>query len=317
MLHGFNYQSGLAGKPTERLAVLAAGMEWVLDMQQHDAAREEEAESKKQARRRFPDAVLALSKAYALAAASEAAKTIREEIGFFQAIRAALVKSEPGKGKSAVEKDVAVQQLVSRAVVSTDIVDILSAVGIQSPDISILSDEFLAEVQDMKQRNLALEALQKLLNGQIKARSQSNVVEARKFSERLTEAVRRYHNNAITAAQLLEELIHMAKDVRAARARGEEEGLSEEEIAFYDALAENGSAKDVMGDEKLRIIAVELVMSIRGNISVDWMYRDSARAKLRIEIKKILKKYGYPPDLQDAAVQTVLQQAEVLAKSWC
>jgi type I restriction enzyme R subunit len=317
MLHGFNYQSGLAGKPTERLAVLAAGMEWVLDMQQRDAAREHEAEDKKQARRRFPDAVLALSKAYALAAASEAAKTIREEIGFFQAIRAALVKSEPGKGKSAVEKDVAVQQLVSRAVVSTDIVDILSAVGIQSPDISILSDEFLAEVQDMKQRNLALEALQKLLNGQIKARSQSNVVEARKFSERLTEAVRRYHNNAITAAQLLEELIHMAKDVRAARARGEEEGLSEEEIAFYDALAENGSAKDVMGDEKLRIIAVELVMSIRGNISVDWMYRDSARAKLRIEIKKILKKYGYPPDLQDAAVQTVLQQAEVLAKSWC
>ena len=316
MFHGFNYQSGLAGKPTERLAVLAAGMEWVLDMQQRDAAREHNIDAKKQARRRFPDAVLHLSVAYALAAASEAAKAIREEVGFFQAIRAALVKSEPDKGQSAAEKDVAVQQLVSRAVVSTDIVDILSAVGIQSPHISILSDEFLAEVQEMKQRNLALEALQKLLNGQIKARSQSNVVEARKFSERLTEAVRRYHNNAITAAQLLEELIHMAKDVRAARARGEEEGLSEEEIAFYDALAENGSAKDMMGDEKLRIIAVELVTSVRGNISVDWMHRDSARAKLRIEIKKILKKYGYPPDLQDAAVQTVLQQAEVLAKSW-
>ena len=316
MFHGFHYQSGLAGKPTERLAVLAAGMEWVLDMQQRDAAREHNIDAKKQARRRFPDAVLRLSVAYALAAASEAAKAIREEVGFFQAIRAALVKSEPGKGQSAPEKDVAVQQLVSRAVVSTDIVDILSAVGIQSPNISILSDEFLAEVQEMKQRNLALEALQKLLNGQIKARSQSNVVEARQFSERLTEAVRRYHNNAITAAQLLEELILMAKDVRAARARGEEEGLSEEEIAFYDALAENGSAKDMMGDEKLRIIAVELVTSVRGNISVDWMHRDSARAKLRIEIKKILKKYGYPPDLQDAAVQTVLQQAEVLAKSW-
>ena len=320
MFHGFDYHRGLAGKPTERLAALAAGMEWVLEMQQRDAAREQDAHAKKQARRRFPDAVLALSKAYALAAASDAAKAIREDVGFFQAIRAALVKSEPdnifGKGKSAAEKDRAVQQLVSQAVVSTDIVDILSAAGIQSPDISILSDEFLAEVQGMKQRNLALEALQKLLNGQIKARSESNVVEARTFSERLTEAVRRYHNNAITTAQLLEELIHMAKDFKAAQARGEEQGLSSEEIAFYDALAENGSAKDMMGDEKLRLIAVELVTSVRGNISVDWMHRDSARAKLRIEIKRILKKYGYPPDLQDAAVQTVLQQAETLAKSW-
>lgn len=226
------------------------------------------------------------------------------------------MKGEPGNGKTQAEVDVAVQQMVSRAVVSTEIVDILSAAGIKSPDISILSDEFLAEIQGMKKKNLALEALQKLINGEIKSRTKSNVVQSRKFSERLEAAVRRYHNNAITAAQLLEELISLAKDIKADRERGEEQGLSQEEIAFYDALAENESALQALGDDKLRVIATELVMSVRNNVSVDWMHRDSARAKLRIEVKKILKKYGYPPDLQDAAVQLVLQQAEVLAPLW-
>ncbi len=210
----------------------------------------------------------------------------------------------------------AVQQMVSRAVVSTEIVDILSAAGIKSPDISILSDEFLAEMQDMKKRNLALEALQKLINGEIRSRTKSNIVKSKKFSERLEEAMRRYHNNAITAAQLLEELISIAKDIKKERERGEEHNLTPEEIAFYDALAENDSAVQLMGDEKLRVIATELVVSVRGNISVDWMHRESARAKLRIEVKRILKKYGYPPDLQDAAVQMVLAQAEELAPLW-
>ncbi|MDD3182958.1 MAG: type I restriction endonuclease subunit R [Alphaproteobacteria bacterium] len=316
MFHGFDYLRGLHGTPAERLGIMAEALEWVLDQQQRDAAREQSEEAKKQVRRKFPDAVVGLSKAYALAATSPEAGRIRDEVGFFQAIRAALMKGEPGKGKTQAEVDVAVQQMVSRAVVSTEIVDILSAAGIKSPDISILSEEFLAEIQGMKKKNLALEALQKLINGEIKSRTKSNVVQSRKFSERLEAAVRRYHNNAITAAQLLEELIAIAKDIKADRERGEEQGLSEEEIAFYDALAENESAIELLGDAKLRVIATELVISVRNNVSVDWMHRDSARAKLRIEVKKILKKYGYPPDLQDAAVQLVLQQAEVLAPLW-
>lgn len=316
MFHGFDYLRGLRGTPAERLGIMAEALEWVLDQQQRDAAREQSEEAKKQVRRKFPDAVVGLSKAYALAATSPEAGRIRDEVGFFQAIRATLMKGEPGKGKTQAEVDVAVQQMVSRAVVSTEIVDILSAAGIKSPDISILSDEFLAEIHGMKKKNLALEALQKLINGEIKSRTQSNVVQSRKFSERLEAAVRRYHNNAITAAQLLEELISIAKDIKADRERGEEQGLSEEEIAFYDALAKNESALQLLGDDKLRVIATELVISVRNNVSVDWMHRESARAKLRIEVKKILKKYGYPPDLQDAAVQLVLQQAEVLAPLW-
>lgn len=316
MFHGFDYQRGLKGTPAERLATMAEALEWILDQQHRDAEKEQTEDAKKAILRKFPDAVVGLSRAYALAATSPEAGNIRDDVGFFQAIRAALIKSEPGKGKTQAEIDVAVQQMVSRAVVSTEIVDILSAAGIKSPDISILSDEFLAEIQGMKKKNLALEALQKLINGEIKSRTKSNVVQSKKFSERLEAAVRRYHNNAITAAQLLEELIAIAKDIKADRERGEEQGLSEEEIAFYDALAENDSALQLLGDDKLRVIATELVISVRNNISVDWMHRDSARAKLRIEVKKILKKYGYPPDLQDVAVQTVLQQAEVLAPLW-
>jgi len=316
MFHGFDYQRGLKGSPADRLSAMAEALEWILDQQHKESENEENEEAKKAVRRKFPDAVIGLSRSYALAATSPEAGKIRDDVGFFQAIRAALIKSEPGKGRTQAETDIAVQQMVSRAVVSTEIIDILSAAGIKSPDISILSDEFLAEIQGMKKKNLALEALQKLINGEIKSRTKSNVVQSRKFSERLEAAVRRYHNNAITAAQLLEELIAIAKDIKADRERGEEQGLSEEEIAFYDALAENDSAMKLLGDDKLRVIATELVLSVRSNVSVDWMHRDSARAKLRIEVKKVLKKYGYPPDLQDAAVQMVLQQAEALAPLW-
>jgi type I restriction enzyme, R subunit len=316
MFHGFDFARGLKGKPAERLTVMAEALEWILDLQQREAAQETSEEAKKKALRRYADNVLALTKAFALASASDEAAKIRDAVGFFQAIRAALIKSEPGKDIARSEKDFAVQQLISRAVVSTEIIDILHAAGMKSPDISILSDEFLAEIQGFKKKNLALEALQKLINGEIKSRSKSNIVQSRKFSERLEEAMRRYHNNTITATQLLEELIKIAHEIRASRLKGEEEGLSQEEIAFYDALAENKSAIELMGDDKLKVIAIELVKSVRSNVSVDWMHKESARARLRIEVKKILKKYGYPPDLQDAAVQTVLQQAEVLAPLW-
>ena len=316
MFHGFDYRTGLTGSPQERLAALAGAIEWVLDMQQSEAARESTEEGKKRAHRRFNDAVLALSKAFALAAASDDAREVRDEVGFFQTVRAALAKSAPGAGKTSAERDLAVQQIVSRAVVSTEIVDILKAAGLETPDISILSDEFLAEVQGMEKKNLALEALRKLLNGEIRSRTRVNVVQARAFSERLEEAIARYHTNAITTTEVIQELINLAKDIRAAHRRGEEEGLSQEEISFYDALAQNESAVEVMGNDQLRVIAHELLSNLKNNVSVDWQHRESARARMRILVKRILRKYGYPPDLQDAAVQTVLQQAEVLSARW-
>ena len=316
MLHGFDYRAGLTGSPQERLAALAGAIEWVLDMQQREASRESTEEGKKRAHRRFNDAVLALSKAFALAAASDEAREVRDEVGFFQTVRAALAKSAPGAGKTSAERDLAVQQIVSRAVVSTEIVDILKAAGLETPDISILSDEFLAEVQGMEKKNLAMEALRKLLNGEIRSQSRVNVVQARAFSERLEEAIARYHTNAITTTEVIQELINLAKDIRAAHRRGEEEGLSREEISFYDALAQNESAVEVMGNDQLRVIAHELLSNLKNNASVDWQHRESARARMRILVKRILRKYGYPPDLQDAAVQTVLQQAEVLSARW-
>ncbi|EMN8778011.1 type I restriction endonuclease subunit R [Pseudomonas aeruginosa] len=316
MYHGFDYVSAMSGTPQERLAMMAGAIEWILDLQQKLAAKENTEEGKKNAHRRYQDAVLALSKAFALASASDEARDIREEVGFFQAIRAALVKSSADSGVSQQERELAIQQIISRAVVSTEIVDILAAAGIKSPDISILSDEFLAEVQQMEKKNLALEALRKLINDGIRSRSKANLVQTKAFSERLEDAVARYHANAITTAEVLQELIQLAKDIRAARQRGEESGLSDEEIAFYDALAENESAVQMMGDDKLRLIAHELLVSLRENVSVDWAHRDSARARMRVLVKRILRKYGYPPNLQDTAVQTVLQQAEALSSRW-
>ena len=316
MFHGFDHQAGLTGSPQERLVALAGAIEWVLEMQQREAAGESTEEGKKRAHRRFNDAVLALTKAFALAAASDEARGIRDEVGFFQTVRSALAKSVSGTGKSSAERDLAVQQIISRAVVSTNIIDILEAAGLDTPDISILSDEFLNEVQGMEKKNLALEALRKLISSEIRSQSRVNVVQTRAFSDRVEEAIARYHNNAITTAEVIQKLIVLAKDIRAAYQRGEEEGLSEEEISFYDALAQNESAVEVMGNDHLRVIAHDLLSSLKSTASVDWQHRGSARAKMRVLVKRILRKYGYPPDLQDAAVQTILQQAEVLSAKW-
>ena len=316
MFHGFDYRSGLAGTPQKMLETLAGAINWVLDFQQRESERETTEDGKKRANRRFKDAVLNLSKAFALAAASDEARCIRDEVGFFQTVRAGLVKGTSGDGGSSAKRDLAVQQIVSRAVVSTDIVDILKAAGLKSPDISILSDGFLAEIAGMKMKNLALEALRKLIGGDLRSRSQVNVVQARGFAQRLEEAIARYHSNTVTTAEVLQELIGLAKELRTAHERGEVEGLSEEEVAFYDALSENDSAVEVMGNDHLRVIAHELLSGLRSNASVDWQHRESARARMRVLVKRILRKYGYPPDLQAGAVQTVLQQAEALSEQW-
>ena len=314
LLHGFNYRPGIEGQPRERLICLGGAIDWVLKWQESQAARQKSEEDKKRAHRRFLDMVLELSKAYALASASDEARAIRDEVGFFQAIRAALAKTTATGNISERDRAFAVQQLVDRAVASSEIIDILKVAGLQSPDISILSDEFLMEIGKMEKKNLALEALKKLLAGEIVSRSKSNLVESKAFSNRLEEAVARYHAGAISAAEMIQELIELAKDMKAARARGEEMGLSQEEVAFYMALAENESAVEAMGDEKLRLIAHELLEQLRSNVTVDWHQRESARARMRVLVKRILKKYGYPPDLADEAVQTVLAQAEILLR---
>lgn len=264
MFHGFDCGPGMHGTPSQRLKSLAEALEWIL-ARQHEAAQQERTdEAKKAAHRRFQDAVLALSKAFALAAASDEAKAIRDEVAFYQTVRAALVKSS-GAVKSKKDRELAVQQLIDRSVVSTEIVDILQAAGLQSPDISILSDEFLAEMKDSERPNLALEALKKLLADKIRSRSRTHAVDSRKYSERLTAAIARYHTNAISTVEVLQTLIDLAKDIRDKMARGEEEGLTDEEIAFYEALADNESAVDIMGNDSLKVIAAELVKSLKAN----------------------------------------------------
>lgn len=314
IFHGFDYRSGIDGQPRERLACLGGAIDWVLKWQESEAALKKDTEEKKRAHRRYLDMILELSKAYALASASDAAKAIRDEVGFFQAIRAAIAKNTVTGKLSDNARAFAVQQLVDRAVASSEIIDILKVAGIETPDISILSDEFLMEIEKMEKKNLALEALKKLLNGEIVSRSKSNLVESRAFSNRLEDAVARYHAGAISAVEMIQELLAMAKDMQAARSRGSELGLSPEEVAFYMALAENKSALEAMGDEKLRVIAHELLEQLRNNATVDWQHRESARARMRVLVKRILKKYGYPPDFADEAVQTVLAQAEILLR---
>jgi type I restriction enzyme R subunit len=261
-------------------------------------------------------AVTELSKAFALAVPHEESLRIRDDVGFFQAVRSVMAKSAPGEQKTDEELDYAIRQIISQAVASDQVLDIFAAAGLKKPDISILSDEFLAEVRGMPQRNLAVELLQKLLKGEIKTRSRHNVVQARSFAEMLEQAVRKYQNRAIESAQVIEELIQLAKDMREADARGEKLGLSDDELAFYDALETNDSAVKVLGEPTLKDIARELVATVKGNVTIDWTIRENVRAQLRVYVKRILRKYGYPPDKQEKATLTVLEQAEVLSEGW-
>jgi len=239
-----------------------------------------------------------------------------DDVAFFQAVQAVLAKRAPGEARPEEELDHAVRQIISRAVAPEGVVDIFAAAGLVKPDISIVSDEFLAEVRGMPQRNLAIELLQKLLKGEIGARRRKNVIQARSFAEMLEQNIRRYQNRAIEAAQVIEELIALARDMREANARGEALGLSEDELAFYDALETNDSAVKVLGDETLRAIARELVETVRKNVTIDWTLRENIRAQLRVLVKRILRKHGYPPDKQERATQTVLAQAELLSQEW-
>ena len=302
LLHGFDRSQWTSGAPTERLALLPAAQEHIL--------------AQENGKDRYLVAVRELSQAFALAVPHEAALHIRDEVAFFQAVRSVLAKRASGDARPEEELDHAVRQIVSRAVASEGVIDIFSAAGLEKPDISVLSDEFLAEVRDMPQRNLAVELLQKLLKGELAVRRRKNVVQARSFAEMLEQTLRRYQNRAVEAAQVIEELIQLAQELREASARGEKLSLSEDEVAFYDALETNDSAVQVLGDETLRDIARELVQTVRANVTIDWTLRENVRANLRRLVKRILRKHGYPPDKQERATRTVLEQAEVLSAGW-
>lgn len=302
MFHGFDYSQFFNGSPAERVSVIPAAIEHIL--------------AQPDGKERLLQMVTELSKAFALTVPHEKALEIKDEVGFFQAVRSAIAKNTRTPGKTQEELDTAIRQIVSQAITSDEVVDIFSAAGLKKPDISILSDEFLSEIQKMPQRNLALELLQKLLSDEIKSRSRKNIVQSRSFAEMLEKTIRQYQNRTVEATQVILELIELAKQMREARSRGEKLGLSEDEEAFYDALEVNDSAVKILGDEVLKNLARELVETVRRNATIDWTVRESARAKLRTMVKRLLRKYGYPPDKQEKATITVLEQAELLGKDW-
>ena len=303
LMHGFNWDKWTSGTPIERLQLIPAGQEHILE--QEDG------------KKRWVQVVTELSRAFALCAASDEATEIRDDVSFFQALQAALNKQSSQNRKTPEQIDAAIRQLVSKAITTEgQVIDVFTAAGLPKPDISILSDQFLAEVRGLKHKNVAAELLEKLLKDELKVRSKRNLVQSQVFSEKLKKTLNAYHNRAISTMQVIEELIKLAKDLDAATKRGEDMGLTDDEIAFYDALAANDSAVKAMGDDKLKLIAAELITQVKKSVTIDWTLRESARAKIKVMVKRILNKHGYPPDLQEEAVKTVLAQAELLCAEW-
>jgi type I restriction enzyme R subunit len=302
LFHGCNWSHWTTGTPQQRLALLPLAQEHIL--------------AQENGKERCVGAVRELSQAFALAVPHSEALRIRDDVAFFQTVRAVLAKRAPGDSRPEEDIEHAVRQIISRAVAPEGVIDVFAAAGLAKPDISILSEEFLAEVRGMSQRNLAVELLAKLLQGELAARRRKNVIQARSFAQMLEQTIRRYQNRAIEAAQIIEELIGLAKEMREAHARGSALRLSEDELAFYDALETNDSAVKVLGDETLRTIAQELVKTVRANVTIDWTLRETVRARLRVLVKRILRRYGYPPDKQEKATATVLEQAALLSAEW-
>ena len=268
-------------------------------------------------KKRFADSALAMSKAFTLCCTLDEAKAVREEFAFFQAIKVILIKREVSQQKKTdEERELAIRQIIGNAVVSGEVVDIFEAVGLDKPNIGLLDDAFLAEVRNLPEKNLAVELLERLLEGEIKSRYSTNLAQEKKFSELLANVIKRYQNRSIETAQVIEELIEMARKFAAASQRGDALGLNDDEMAFYDALANNEASVRELGDEILAKIAHELTASLRANVSVDWSSRESVRARLRILVRRILRKYKYPPDQAEEAAQLILNQAETLCEAW-
>ncbi|MYC76150.1 type I restriction endonuclease subunit R [Candidatus Poribacteria bacterium] len=302
LFHRFDWSPWVTGNAEDRIRLLPPAQEHIL--------------TQKDGKERLLKVVTELSKAFALVVPHKKTAEIRDDVAFFQAVRGVLAKPSTAEETQTETTEQAIKQLVSKAVASEGVVDIFTAAGLEKPDVSILSDEFLAEVQDLSHKNVAVELLEKLLNDEIRTRSQKNVVQGRSFASMLERSIRTYQNRTIEAAQVIEVLIAIAKEMRHAQERGDDLGLSDEELAFYDALEVNDSAVEVLGDETLRTIAVELVTTVRQNVSIDWTMKESTRANIRRIVKRILRRYGYPPNKQEKAAETVLEQATVLCKDW-
>jgi type I restriction enzyme R subunit len=307
MLHGYDYSGFMSGGHK----TLAGAANHVLGI------KADGKDGKRDGKKRFADTALMMSKAFSLCCTLDEAKALREEVAFLQAVKVILTKRDISAQKKTDEhREAAIRQIISQAVVSESVVDIFDAVGLEKPNIGLLDEEFLAQVKNLPERNLAVELLERLLEGEIKSKFSSNVVQQRKFSDMLTSVIARYTNRSIETAQVMEELVEMAKKFKEATSRGEQLGLTDDEVRFYDALANNESAVKELTDETLKKIAHELTENLRKNITVDWSQRESVRASLRLMVKRILRKYKYPPDLADSAVELVLQQAEALGESW-
>jgi len=302
LFHGFDWSAWTTGTPEQRLTLLAAA-------QQHIFAQED-------GKNRLLRIVTELSQAFALSVPHAATSRIHDDVAFFQAVRSAVAKTTASGQKPPDELDHAIRQLVSKAISPDGVIDVFEAAGLKKPDISILSEEFLAEVQAMPYQDLAVQLLQRLLNDEIKVRSRRNLVQSRSFAEMLEHSINAYRNRALTSAQVIEALIDLARDIREADRRGAELGLDEDELAFYDALETNDSAVAVLGDETLKQIARELVKAVQGSVTIDWTLKENVQAKMRVMIKRILRRHGYPPDKQKKATETVMQQAELLCADW-
>lgn len=308
IMHGFDYSNFNSSKKSERYYVISNTMNYVLGLKKDD-------------QKLFIDTVTELGKAYALCATEVEAQKLNDEIAFLKAVKAAVVKLiQPPKNdgninKTPAEIEAEIKQLISKSVVTEEVVDIYKTLGLENPDISILSDDFLKDVAALEQKNVAIELLNRLLKGKVKAMLKTNTTSSKKFSEMLDSSIQRYNNRSIQASKVIEELIQLAKDMQEDQARGKNLGLSAEEIAFYDALASHETAKKVMEDKELRVIAHELTKTVRQNMSIDWHKRENAKAKMRSAVKRLLRKYGYPPDLEKDAVKQVVEQAELMASS--
>lgn len=306
MLYNHDYSDFESDKKSDRYNVISSTMDYVIGLGEEE-------------RQRFVNTVTELGKAFALCATEEVAQELNSEIAFLKAVKAGIVKllapptEDDGTNKSPAEVEAEINQLISKSVVTEEVVDIYQTLGLENPDISILSDDFLKDVEGLQQKNVAVELLNKLLKGQVKSLMKTNATVSKQFSEMLGKSIQKYNNRSIEASKVIEELIQMAKEINQEQQRGKNLGLSTEEIAFYDALASHETAKEALGDKELRAIAHELTKTVKDNMSVDWSKRDSAKAKMRVQVRRLLKKYGYPPDLQKMAVEQVVEQAELMA----
>lgn len=300
MYHGFAYENYFAADTSTKLSTILAAENHILGLPD--------------GKKRYIDAVTALSKAFAIAVPHEQAMDAKDEVGFFQAVKARLVKFElTGEGRSDAEIETSIRQVIDKALVSDQVIDVFDAAGIKKPDISILSDEFLAELKDHEHKNIALEVLRKLLNDELKTRARRNLVQSKALLEMLETAIKRYQNKILTAAEVMDELIKLSNDIVASDEEAKKLGLSDFEYAFYTAVANNESARELMQQDKLRELAVVLTQKVRENASIDWTIKDSVRSKLKVIVKRTLRQFGYPPDMQLLATETVLKQAEMIA----